>query len=59
MLHHEKLDVYQCSVEFLALSSRLIEKVPRGHSALADQLEACRFIDATEYRRGGGQDYGS
>ena len=38
MLHHEKLDVYQCAVRFLALSGRLATKAPRGHAALADQL---------------------
>ena len=39
MLHHEKLDVYQCAVEFLALSSQLATRIPRGHSALGDQLK--------------------
>ncbi len=39
MLDHEKLDVYQCSIEFLALSVQIIETLPRGNSALADQLK--------------------
>ena len=39
MLHHEKLDVYQCAVQFLALSSQLAAQAPRGHSALVDQLK--------------------
>ena len=34
----EKLDVYRCSVEFLALAWQLCEALPRGQSALADQL---------------------
>lgn len=38
MLAHEKLDVYRCSIEFLALASALIEELPRGHASLADQL---------------------
>ena len=38
MLAHEKLDVYRCAIEFLALASRLLEALPRGHADLADQL---------------------
>jgi four helix bundle protein len=38
MLNFQKLDVYQCSVEFLALSNRLIQGLPKGHSGIADQL---------------------
>ena len=39
MLHYEKLDVYKCAVQFLALSSHLAARVPRGNCALADQLK--------------------
>ena len=39
MPDHEKLDVYQCSIEFLALSVQIIETLPRGNSALVDQLK--------------------
>ena len=39
MLDHEKLDVYQCSIEFLALSVQVIETLPKGYSALVDQLK--------------------
>jgi len=38
MLDHEKLDVYQCAIEFLEVAFTLVAKLPRGHSALADQL---------------------
>ena len=38
VLAHERLDVYQRSVEFLACSSRLLDEMPKGNSALADQL---------------------
>ena len=34
MLDHEKLDVYQCFIEFLALSVQVIETLPKGYSAL-------------------------
>ena len=39
MSDHEKLDVYQCSIEFLALSVQVIETLPKGYSALVDQLK--------------------
>ena len=35
---HEKLDVYQASVEFVALSDDIVEHLPRGRAYLADQL---------------------
>src|SRR5438046_2174350 len=34
----EKLDVYQRSIEFLALAHQIIEALPKGHAVLADQL---------------------
>ena len=38
MLHFQKLDVYQRSIEFLALARRVRGHLPRGHADLADQL---------------------
>jgi len=38
MLHFQKLDVYQRSIEFLAFAHRLREGMPKGHADLADQL---------------------
>ena len=38
MLSHEKLDVYQRSLEFLALVSELTETNERGDGPLLDQL---------------------
>ena len=39
-LSHERLDVYQRSVEFLAVAVRLIESIgARGNSAVIDQLK--------------------
>jgi four helix bundle protein len=38
MLSFQKLDVYRCSIEFLALSVSLPDRLPRGHAELADQL---------------------
>ena len=38
MLHFQKLDVYQRSIEFLTLAHRVRERLPKGHADLADQL---------------------
>jgi four helix bundle protein len=38
MLSHEKLDVYQLSIQFLALARRIIKKIPKGNADLVDQL---------------------
>ncbi len=40
MLDHEKLDVYQISIEFTALAVKIAESIPRGCSSLADQLKS-------------------
>jgi four helix bundle protein len=36
---HEKLDVYQASIELVVLIDEIIELLPRGRSYLADQLQ--------------------
>ena len=38
MLSFQHLDVYKRSIEFLALTTQLLDSVPRGNAALADQL---------------------
>ncbi len=38
MLGHEKLDVYQCSLNLFKLASTAQANVPRGYAPLADQL---------------------
>ena len=38
MLSFQKLDVYRCAIDFLALSIELPADLPKGHSALSDQL---------------------
>jgi four helix bundle protein len=37
-LSHEKLEVYQISVKFLAVAYRLIDSAPRGNGSVLDQL---------------------
>ena len=43
MLDHEKLHVYQCSIEFLALAFEIIENIPRGFSIITDHLNVLLF----------------
>ena len=38
MLAHERLDVYQVSIEFLALATKVVDVLPKGHANLSDQL---------------------
>lgn len=38
MFGFQKLDVYQRSIEFLALSSEISNETPKGNAALLDQL---------------------
>jgi four helix bundle protein len=38
MLTFQRLDVYRCAIEFMALCEPLLDGLPRGHAALSDQL---------------------
>ena len=38
MLDHERLDAYPCSLQFASLAFQILEGLPRGQGALADQL---------------------
>ena len=38
-LHHEDLDSYQASVEFLGFAAKLIAQYPRGYSSMTEQLK--------------------
>ena len=38
-LYYEKLDVYQCSIQFLAITEKISSSLPKGNSSLLDQLK--------------------
>ena len=38
MLSFQRLDVYRCAIEFLALAIDLTTRLPKGYAALADQF---------------------
>lgn len=37
-LSHEKLDVYQCAIEFFSLTTEVLQRIPRGYQYISDQL---------------------
>jgi four helix bundle protein len=43
MLSFQKLDVYQCAIEFVSLAIDIAAAIPRGHGALGDQLRPAAF----------------
>jgi four helix bundle protein len=55
MLAHEKLDVYRCPIEFLALSSRIAESIPRGNSVLLEQLKRAALSIPLNIAEGAGK----
>jgi four helix bundle protein len=38
MLSFQRLDVYRCAIEFLAMTAEVADGVPRGNAGLLDQL---------------------
>jgi four helix bundle protein len=38
-LSHEKLEVYQKSIQFLTISAQVVANTPRGYAELCDQLK--------------------
>jgi hypothetical protein len=38
MLSFQRLDVYRCAIEFLALAIDLTTRLPKGYASLADQF---------------------
>ena len=55
VLAHERLDVYQRAIEFLALASRMLEGMPKGNSALADQLRRAALSIPLDIAEGAGK----
>lgn len=54
-LDHEKLEVYQVAIAFLALSAQVIDSMPRGRSSLKRQFEEASLSIAQNIAEGVGK----
>ena len=52
---HEKLDVYNAAIVFVALADDVIEHLPRGRGYLADQLQRAATTIALNIAEGAGE----
>jgi four helix bundle protein len=52
---HEKLDVYQLAIEFVARANDIIEQLPRGRGYLADQLQRAALSIVLNIAEGAGK----
>lgn len=51
----ERLDVYRVAIEFVSAAHGLIERLPRGHAYLADQLQRAATSVALNIAEGAGE----
>ena len=54
-LDHERLDVYHLALDFLVLSSEIIEVLPRGRSHLSDQFARASLSIVLNLAEGAGK----
>jgi len=52
---HERLDVYQTAIEFLAIADKIASNLPRGRSYLADQLRRAALSIPLNIAEGAGE----
>ena len=52
---HERLDVYQAAIEWVALSAGVVEDLPRGRAYLADQLQRAALSVPLNIAEGAGE----
>lgn len=55
MLSFQKLDVYRCSIDFVAMAVEIGERVPRGHAGLRDQLRRAALSVPLNIAEGAGR----
>jgi len=54
-LDHEKLDVYQASIDLVVLVDEIIEQLPRGRRYLADQFQRAALSVPLNIAEGAGE----
>ena len=52
---HEKMDVYQLSVDFITQANEIIERFPKGRRYLADQLQRAALSVVLNIAEGAGK----
>ena len=52
---HEKLNVYQTSIDFIVIANEVIEHLPRGRSYLSDQLQRAALSISLNIAEGAGE----
>ncbi len=52
---HEKLDVYQVAIDFVAVADDVVEQLPRGRAYLADQLRRAAVSIPLNIAEGAGE----
>lgn len=54
-LTHERLDVYQKAVQFLAITVQLVTVIPKGYAPVADQLKRASVSIVLNIAEGAGK----
>lgn len=55
MLDHERLDVYQCAIRFVATVLKLLAQMPKGQAQLSDQFRRAAFSIPLNIAEGAGK----
>ena len=55
LFDHERLDVYQAAIDFVILSDKILEELPRGRAYLVDQLQRAASSVALNIAEGAGE----
>jgi len=52
---HDKVDVYHCAIDFVAVADDIVENLPRGRAYLADQLHRASLSISLNVAEGAGE----